>query len=99
MALEEPDAVDASAATVAPQEIQVAFEHAAPVSNRVLLTMAASGGRLSFLEIGPDGIPQFRAAVFLGFGELVGLQQLIVNMLNIQNTVAAVETQSDVSKV
>ena len=83
MADDEPDTLQATAFTVSQQELDVAFGHPAPMSNRVLLTLSGSGGRLSFLELAPNGTPHFRGAVFLNYGELVGLRTLIGSMLNL----------------
>jgi hypothetical protein len=74
-----PQTVTATAVT--PAEMELAFGNPAPISNRVLLTMMPMGGRLSFMELGPDGTPYFRAAVYMGLDGLQSLQVLIGNML------------------
>ncbi|MFA5955643.1 hypothetical protein [Hyphomicrobium sp.] len=76
-----PDTLTASATTVTPQEMDASFVHPAPICNRVLLTMSSLGGRLSFLELSPNGEAHFRSAVFMTLDGLLSLQELIRTMV------------------
>lgn len=69
--------------------LDAAFSGPATLANKVAVSPAPGGVRLTFLEVGIDGItpPAFRAAVFLQYSDLAALADLMRTTLDGLGTV------------